>query len=164
MDRCARENIDVEFDAVIPWNYVSYFTGCTNVRMHINIAEADLMKMYQRADALFLPVTGATANNSVLESLACGTPVISTDIGGISDYVDSGCGWLFPAGDVDSTFGLINSLAKNRDPATSLRPGARTRAEKFSWNRVAAQVTAGYQRVASGGHFAETPGDEKSPE
>jgi glycosyltransferase involved in cell wall biosynthesis len=39
--------------------------------------------------------------NALLESLACGTPVIASDLGSMRDILaGTGAGWLFPAGDV----------------------------------------------------------------
>ena len=76
------------------------FTGCNGVHCHLSVSEAELVDLYQRADALLLPVTGATANNAVLESLACGTPVISTDVGGIPEIFGPLRRRLIPANDV----------------------------------------------------------------
>lgn len=154
VDRCARERLDVVFDIVLPAARFGFFTGCDNVRRHSGISDQALIELYGNADALFLPLTGATANNAVLEALACGTPVISTDVGGIRDYVDESCGWLLPPGDAEAAFQRVKMLAENRERARAKRAGARAQAEKFSWERVAAQITAGYRRLAGGGSFA----------
>lgn len=154
-DRCAHEGLDVEFNVVLPAPRRFFFTGCVNVRCHSGISDDALIELYRTADALFLPVTGATANNAVLEALACGTPVISTRIGGIGDYVDDSCGWLLPPGDAGAAFECVKMLAENRGLLRAKRAGARARAEKFSWSRVAAQIAAGYHRVATGGPFAD---------
>ena len=98
-DFCAARRLPVEFDAVIPGYARAHFTGCANVRLHTGVPEGTLIALYQRADALLLPVTGATANNSLLEALACGTPAITTNVGGMTDYVDDASGWLFPPGE-----------------------------------------------------------------
>jgi glycosyltransferase involved in cell wall biosynthesis len=153
-DRCAQENLDVEFNVVLPAARCAFFTGCDNVRRHSEISDDALIELYCTADALFLPVTGATANNTILEALACGTPVISTRIGGISDYVNDSCGWLLPPGDAAAAFECVRLLAKDRDLVRAKRASARAQADKFSWERVAAQIAAGYQRLATGRPFA----------
>jgi glycosyltransferase involved in cell wall biosynthesis len=153
-DRCAAAGVDVVFDVVLPAARHGFFTGCDLVRRHSGISDAQLLALYQAADALFLPVTGATANNAVLEALACGTPVISTLIGGMPDYVDASCGWLLPPGDADAAFDCVQTLAANRDLARARRAGARARAEAMSWRQVAGQIQAAYARLDAGQAFA----------
>jgi len=156
-DRCAHERLNVTFDVVLPSYYFGYFTGCDNVALHSDIAEETLLALYQGADALFLPVTNATANNAILEALACGTPVISTDVGGIPDYVNEDCGWLLPVGDAEAAYQCIRQITENRELARAKRRAARAQAERFSWEQVAAQITAGYRRLLAGGNFASEP-------
>jgi len=153
-DRCAHERLNATIDAVVPRQYSGFFCGCDNVRLHSNISGEALVALYQGADAMFLPVTSATANNAILEALACGTPVISTDVGGIPDYVNEDCGWLLPLGDSEAAFQCVKHLAENRTLARAKRSAARAQAERFSWRHVSAQITAGYRRLLSGGNFA----------
>jgi glycosyltransferase involved in cell wall biosynthesis len=154
MDRCARENLPVDFEVVLRQDRLGFFTGCDNVRRHSNIDDSALLSLYGNADALFLPVTGATANNAVLEALACGTPVISTRVGGIPDYVDASSGWLLPPNDADAAFELVKRVAANREILGAMRQRARARAETFSWDRIAAQILAAYERVRAGESFS----------
>jgi glycosyltransferase involved in cell wall biosynthesis len=79
-------------------------------RMRPMISETELVGLYRSADILFLPVINATANNAILKALACGTPVISTLVGGVPDYVNDESGWLLPVGDVVGHVDLIASL------------------------------------------------------
>jgi glycosyltransferase involved in cell wall biosynthesis len=154
MDRCEREGIDVTLDAVLPQRHFGFFTGCDKVRCHSRVSDSDLLRFYHGADALFLPLVGATANNAVLESLSCGTPVISTRVGGLPDYMDEQSGWLLPQGDADAAFECVSMLAADRSMARAKRAAARQRAETMDWPVIAAQITAGYQRLLAGGHFA----------
>jgi glycosyltransferase involved in cell wall biosynthesis len=154
-DRCARERLNATIDAIVPERCSGFFCGCDNVRVHSDISDEALIAFYQRADAMFLPVTSATANNSILEALSCGTPVISTDVGGIPDYVNEECGWLLPLGDNEAAFQCVKRLAEDRGLARAKRRAARAQAERFSWQQVAAQITAGYRRLLAGGNFAK---------
>jgi glycosyltransferase involved in cell wall biosynthesis len=95
-------------------------------------------------------VLDSTANNTVLESLACGTPVISNSVGGIPDYVDDTCGWLFGKGEVLGIVKLIDQLCNNPEIARSRRESARRKSLEFSWDRVAEQMVAIYEAVAAG--------------
>ena len=150
IDEAKRSNLDIRFDVVTRSEFFPYFTGCSNVTLHSQIPEAELIKLYQGADALFLPVKNATANNSVLEALACGTPVITTDIGGMPDYVTNDCGWLIPTGDIESMIELVKRVCAHREMARSRRVKARSQALKFDWQRVAEWVSVVYSAVQAG--------------
>jgi glycosyltransferase involved in cell wall biosynthesis len=147
IDEINQRGLNVEFHVVEPHDgFRPYFTGCANVMYHSQISETELIHLYRSADALFLPATNATANNAILEALACGTPVISTLIGGIPDYVNDESGWLLPLGDADGHVNLIASLATNRELAWKRRQAARAQALKFDWRRIAEQMVALYAK------------------
>jgi glycosyltransferase involved in cell wall biosynthesis len=154
IDRCHRDRLAAEFLIVTPPFAASYFTGCDNVKIMSDISEEELISQYRSSDALFLPLTYSTANNSILEALACGVPVISTRIGGVPDYVDESCGWLLPPSDVDAAYERVRSIARDRQVAWDKRPLARRKAETLSWQRVAATLLSTYTRLREGGVFA----------
>ena len=149
-DHCAARNLPVEIDAVLSREVARVFTGCDNVRVHNGITEDALIALYQRADALLLPVTGATANNAVLESLACGTPVVTTAVGGMVDYVDEASGWLLAPGDRAPLLELIEAMGRDRTLARAKRADARARALTFRWQAVAEQTRAVHEAVVRG--------------
>ena len=66
-----------------------------------------------------MPVNEVTATNATLEALACGTPIISNRIGGMPDYVDDACGWLFDKGEVDRVVNLIGDMCRDPHMASS---------------------------------------------
>ena len=57
--------------------------------------EDDLARLYSAVDAVILPSREDNLPNVLLESLACGTPVISTPVGGCLDVIDHGFNGLF---------------------------------------------------------------------
>lgn len=59
------------------------------VRFTGRLDEDSLLEYYQAADALCLASEREGMPNVVLESLACGTPVIATDVGGIGEVVNT---------------------------------------------------------------------------
>jgi glycosyltransferase involved in cell wall biosynthesis len=150
IDEANRSHLDVQFDVVVRSQLFPYFTGCSNITLHSEIAEAKLIELYRAADALFLPVKHAIANNAVLEALACGTPVIATDVGGIPDYITRDCGWLIPKGDVTSTIEVIKQLCVDKDIVRSRREKARVQALKFDWQRIAERLFVVYSAIHAG--------------
>ena len=163
IDEINHRGLNVQFDVVTNERLFPYLNGCANVICHSQISETELIELYRRADALFLPLTDATANNSILEALACGTPVISTLVGGIRDYVDDESGWLLPIGDVVGHVKLIERLYDNRELARARRQAARTQALKFDWRLVAEQMFAIYADAArSRGHAVNSTNSIKN--
>ena len=130
IDRCMADRMKVHFDIVTSSCFFNHFTGCDGITLHSAISEEELVALYQAADATFLPVTDATANNAVLESLACGTPIITSDVGGMRDYVGSSTGWLLPASNTDAAIDLIQQLSHSRSALVpKRRGGSRTSGE-----------------------------------
>jgi glycosyltransferase involved in cell wall biosynthesis len=149
----------VDFDVVTRDEFLPYFTGCSNVTCHSGIDEAALIALYQDSDALLVPLVKATANNAVLESLACGTPVISTFVGGIPDYVTTKCGWLFAKGEVGPIMDLIRQLCANKTLTESRRQDARLQALRFDWREVAKRMWVVYSAVSSGRSIVKAIGE-----
>jgi glycosyltransferase involved in cell wall biosynthesis len=147
IDRCSTLKLPAEFEVIVGERHFPYFAGCENVRLHATISEEQLINLYRTSDALLLPLLDATANNALLESMACGTPVISTSIGGIPDYVNATAGWLFKKGEVRAIVELIKDLCDNRAIALSRRHGAREKSLEFDWRQIMTQMLAAYETV-----------------
>ncbi|MGC5264060.1 glycosyltransferase family 4 protein [Streptomyces cyaneofuscatus] len=114
------------------------------------ISEDNLLRLYRRAAVLLLPLIDATANNAMLEALACGTPVIATDVGGIPYYAGDGPhAELVPPGDADAAAEAVDKvLAETGTDAQAIRrAAARSRAEVFAWPLIADQVRALYRTL-----------------
>lgn len=135
----------VNFHVVVPSKYRSKFSENPEINLYSQISEERLIELYRKADLLLIPLRFATANNSLLEALACGTPVISTNIGGIPDYLDSASGWLLPKGDIKPILELINDLADNPHKLISKKIAARNKALQFDWKEIAKDVVGVYQ-------------------
>lgn len=123
------------------------------VRMLGRLSDVQLRDCYAASHLLLLPLLDATANNAVLEALACGTPVVASRVGGLADYVTPDCGWLVdhPPGEAGGRV-LANQLAQLiAQPSTVLAAAsrARRRAEEFSWPRIAAETCSFYAEIAA---------------
>src|SRR6185295_2613900 len=62
------------------------------VRFVGRVAHDNLVEHYNAADALLLPSEREGMPNVVLESLACGTPVVATRVGGIPEVLTAVAG------------------------------------------------------------------------
>lgn len=77
---------------------------------------------------------GEGISNSILESLACGTPVIATDNGGTKEIIENNSnGFLIECGDAEKLAEKIEFLYKNKETLTKFaEAGKKTIKEKFS--------------------------------
>lgn len=86
----------------------------------------ELAEEYRAADVFLLPTYAEIFPNVVLEALASGLPVVTTDVPVIPEMFDEGVqGFRFAPGDVDGMTGAIRRLAA--DPALRDRLGAAAR-------------------------------------
>lgn len=112
--------------------------------------DLSLQVLYSTADVLVLPSRQDNLPNIGIESLACGTPVVAFDTGGLPDIVvHQQTGYLAKAFDVeDLARGIQWVLAQASNGR--LRRQARARAvERFSYATVAPQYRKIYEAVVS---------------
>jgi glycosyltransferase involved in cell wall biosynthesis len=87
----------------------------------------------------------------VVESLACGTPVIAARLGQLAQLVEHGrTGFLFAPGDASDLLAHLQELLADSSRQAAMRQAARARAEQdLGWNRVVEQVTAEGARLVA---------------
>jgi glycosyltransferase involved in cell wall biosynthesis len=113
------------------------FEKCGNVVFNSKIPEAVLLRKYWEASLLIAPMKDCTANNSVLEGMACGLPIVATDIGGIRDYVDESCAVLCDRTDAASMAEAIIALLSDSKRTSELGARSRELSLRLSWHKVA---------------------------
>jgi glycosyltransferase involved in cell wall biosynthesis len=72
-----------------------------------------LVAYYQKADVFCLPSYSEGFPCAVVEAMACGKPVVASDVGGVGEVVDDQSGILVTAGDVEALSNAILHV-KNR--------------------------------------------------
>jgi N-acetyl-alpha-D-glucosaminyl L-malate synthase BshA len=113
------------------------------------------------ADLFLLPSKNESFGLSALEALACGTPVIGSDMGGLPEVVVHGeTGFLFPLGNVEEMADAGISLLKDQDRWTRFSCAARSDAvARFSNDRVVPMYEDLYRDVIEGnGHEPPSQG------
>lgn len=101
-----------------------------------------------------MPTFGDNLPNTIMESIACGTPVVAFDVGGVPDMVRPGeTGLLVPPGDVAGLTREIRDLAKRPDALNRLSQGCRATAEQeFSLELQGKCYTELYRRLMTKNH------------
>ena len=98
---------------------------------------AQVRNEYRKADLLLFPSRGEGLARSVMEALACGTPVVTSNISSMPEAVDDTVGQICPVDDVPSFATAVVSLLENLQAVMRCHESARTRAEsRFSLDRM----------------------------
>jgi glycosyltransferase involved in cell wall biosynthesis len=142
----AAKSPETTIDVVTLERNKPFFAACGNVSFFSGIPEDDLLRKYQTAALLLIPMKDCTANNSVLEGMAAGLPIVTTDIGGIRDYVDESCAVLCKPADAEEMAGAVASLLDDKKRMTQLGEKAREAAQNFSWPTVSALLVSAYKK------------------
>jgi glycosyltransferase involved in cell wall biosynthesis len=153
IDKVLAQNPGIAFDAIVPTENrqdSSFFRigRHEQVSWHSGLSDLQLREIYQQASMLVLPLIDCTANNALLEAVACGLPVISNQVGGLPDYTRDTFADLLPVGDVEGMAQAILKLVDDSQEREKRSQAARLFAEEnLSWDKVAAQTLAVYQKV-----------------
>jgi glycosyltransferase involved in cell wall biosynthesis len=122
------------------------------VRFCGRVDDADLVRWYRAADVTVVPSVALEGFGLVvLESAACGTPVVATDAGGLDEALATvGCGPAVAVGDETALAEALSvALADGRPEG----PGAlRDAAASHGWDAVAARHATIYADVLAGRH------------
>ncbi len=90
------------------------------------VPHAHMPTVYHHADAVVLPSFTESCPMAALEAMACGTPLIAADVGGVSEIIREGeTGWKFPAGDSQALAERIESVLIDRVSAQRVARRAR---------------------------------------
>jgi phosphatidylinositol alpha-mannosyltransferase len=89
----------------------------------------------------------AVANNALLEQMACGLPVVATDVGAVREYLGDEAGLLFPPGDAGALAAGVLRLLEDGPARRRMGIAARARALGFDHRVAAQQMVQVYKRV-----------------
>ena len=115
------------------------------------LGRGELARAYADADLFVLPTLAENLPNTILESLASGTPVVSFDVGGVGDAVRHlETGWLAQAPQADSLAEGIRALLGDRELRERLGRNGRDLAEReWSQELEASRFAALYEELAA---------------
>jgi glycosyltransferase involved in cell wall biosynthesis len=110
--------------------------------------EADKPALYRGAVAFIFPSHYEGFGLPPLEALACGTPVVGSDVSSIPEVVGD-AGVLLPPNDAEGMAGALIQLATDDDFRAEMSRRALVQAARFSWERTARETLAAYRDVVS---------------
>jgi len=139
-----KNNARIKIKIVTSASNRSYFDGL-EVEFSCNISDENLRDIYREAAIVMLPLKDCTANNAALEAIACGVPVVTTDIGGIRDYLSDDCAIFCEPGNPEEMAKEVERLLGDAEKMQAMGSAARNRAiQKFAWPIIAKQMRLVY--------------------
>jgi len=103
---------------------------------------------YSASDAVVVPSHYESFGMVALEAMACGTPVVASQVGGLAFLVQDGVtGYTVPVDDPQALAERLTSLVNDPDLRSEMGENAARFAREYRWERIAGQVMKVYQDV-----------------
>ncbi len=104
---------------------------------------------YSAAEALVMPSLYESFGMVALEAMACGTPVIASEVGGLGYLVQNGMtGYTIPDSDPSALCEKLSELLSDTHQREMMGLHAATYARDYAWEKIAAQVVTVYKDLA----------------
>lgn len=130
------------------------------IRWTGTLQQPELARHYARADVTVLASAREGMPNVLLESLACGTPVIATKVGGCAEIITTPqAGVLMEHGDAAGVVAAYHRLVAQHP----CREGARAHAERFAWAPTVERMAQLFSHLVDQRRAAGSPGGAEGP-
>ena len=121
-----------------------------HVRVLGSLSDDELSRLYRAADLFAFPSTKEGFGLAALEALACGLPVVASDIDALRTFLEHDrSALLVPAQDGHAFARALVTLAGDPDARDRLRAGGQAVAREFTWDAAAAAHERVYTELVS---------------
>ena len=110
------------------------------------VSDAQLAELYQQASVFVFPSLYEGFGLPVLEAMACGCPVITSNTSSLPEVVGS-AGMLVNPCDREELIEALTKVLTDTELTNILRRSGREQAEKFSWEHTARKTADLYERI-----------------
>jgi len=115
-------------------------------------AQESLHYYYSAADVVVMPSHHESFGMVALEAMACGTPVIATDVGGLAQLVREGeTGFLVPGRDPVALAKRLQRLLSDTKLRVRMGRQAANDAKAYSWPSITGKIVELYQQTLAAG-------------
>jgi glycosyltransferase involved in cell wall biosynthesis len=113
-----------------------------------SVSDEQLLSEYAEASCFYLPLLDATANNALLEALACGLPAVVSDKGSIREYVGEGGAVVLCKNGVEEHLSALLSVSNIGRDYSQRSLAARETASRYDWSRIVSEYESVYEQFA----------------
>ena len=107
---------------------------------------------YSAAEAVVVPSHYESFGMVALEAMACGTPVVASQVGGLAYLVQDGVtGFTVPVDEPKELAERLFRLLKDPELHERMSRQAVVAAQGYSWKNIATRLTGIYQEILAGG-------------
>ncbi len=107
---------------------------------------------YSAAEVLVMPSHYESFGMVALEAMACGTPVIASQVGGLAFLVQNGVtGYTVPAEDHEALCEKLSALLGDAELRRTLGQNASKYAQEYDWEKIAKKIVGVYEVLAGKG-------------
>jgi D-inositol-3-phosphate glycosyltransferase len=126
-----------------------YEHGLDDLVTFLGRRDQDLLPYYySAAEAVVMPSHYESFGMVALEAMACGTPVVASQVGGLAYIVQDGItGYTVPFSDVKALAERLAELIKNPELRSQLGKQAVSVAQGYNWDIIAGRILSLYQEV-----------------
>jgi glycosyltransferase involved in cell wall biosynthesis len=113
------------------------------------VDDADLPALYSAATLFTSPSLYEGFGLPILEAMACGVPVMASNVSSLPEVVGS-AGVLLPANDTAAWSQAMMGLIEDMSRRTRLVGAGFLRARKFTWSKAARELVTIYDQLLTG--------------
>jgi len=113
-----------------------------------SLRQRELPSYYAAADVVVMPSYSESFGMVALEAMACGRPVIASRVGGLAYLVQDGVtGFHVQEGNTVEMAERLTEVLSDQEMVENMGAAARLEAERYAWERTAADIEAEYTRL-----------------
>ncbi|MEX0322347.1 MAG: glycosyltransferase family 4 protein [Puniceicoccaceae bacterium] len=145
LSRKLRDHPNIELEIIAPPHVLDTFPELSGNIFRSYLSSEELLDAYQKSDCLLMTVNEATANNAILEGLACGLPVVCEESSGIRAYTGEKAAFFTEKDNPEDMLDKVLKLAGDAVLQKEMGKQARIQAECLDWEKTTRQLSGIYR-------------------